>query len=111
MPALGLLVVAGLAAGCSEGPATPLSTQAKEGFLNSVYSEAPDIANYKSSLQLISLGQAICSDLASGAGVQEVADRVPLLEGTNAMPASDLGVVISSAASDICPRYHKLLSQ
>jgi hypothetical protein len=78
-------------------------------FLNSVYSQAPDISNYRSSTQLVSLGQAICQDLEAGASILTVGDRVPLIEGSVALPPAELGVVISSSVAVFCPRFKHLL--
>jgi hypothetical protein len=105
-----VLTGAGLVlAGCGTGPAT--SVRSEQRFLNSVYSQAPDISSYRSGSQLVSLGQAICQDLEAGASVQEVGDRVPLVEGNIALPPADLGVVISAAAGVLCPRYQSRLGQ
>lgn len=98
-----------LAAGC--GARAVANPQAEQKYLNYVYSQAPDISSYRTSPQLFSLGQAICDDLESGATVEEVGDRVPLVEGNVSMPPTDLGVVISSAVGVLCPKFHKLLSQ
>jgi hypothetical protein len=43
--------------------------------------------------------------------VQEVGDRVPLVEGNVALPPADLGVVISAAAGVLCPKYQQRLGQ
>ncbi len=101
--------LAGALTGCGGHPtANPKATQA---FLNSVYSNAPDISSYRSSRQLVSLGQVVCDDLESGASVQEVGDRVPLIEGSVSLPPGDLGVVISAAVSKLCPKFRSLLGQ
>ena len=101
--------LAGVLTGCGGHPtANPKATQA---FLNSVYSNAPDISSYRSSRQLVSLGQVVCDDLESGASVQEVGDRVPLIEGNVSLPPGDLGVVISAAVSKLCPKFRSLLGQ
>jgi hypothetical protein len=84
---------------------------AKQRFLDSVYGQAPDISSYRTGTQLISMGQAVCADLSSGASVQVVADRVPLVEGSNPLPPTYLGVVIYSAVRVFCPRFDKLLDQ
>jgi hypothetical protein len=102
----GLVVVLG---GCGSARTTDVRTEQK--FLNSVYSQAPDISSYRTSSQLVSLGQAICQDLEAGASVQEVGDRVPLVEGNVALPPADLGVVISAAAGVLCPKYRQRLGQ
>ena len=99
----------GFLAGCGGHPtASPKATQA---FLNAVYSNAPDISSYRSSRQLVSLGQVVCDDLESGASVQEVGDRIPLIEGSVSLPPGDLGVVISAAVGKLCPRFRRLLGQ
>ena len=94
---------------CGTGPAADI--QAEQKFLNSVYTQAPDISSYRTSSQLLSLGQVICQDLEAGASVQEVGDRVPLVEGNVALPPADLGVVISAAAGALCPKYQQRLGQ
>jgi hypothetical protein len=107
-----MVALAGLGfalAGCGTGPATDI--HAEEKFLNSVYTQAPDISSYRTSSQLLSLGEAICQDLEAGASVQEVGDRVPLVEGNVALPPADLGVVISAAAGVLCPKYQQRLGQ
>jgi Protein of unknown function (DUF732) len=113
VPRRGLVAVILLAfvlAGCGAGR-TAASPKADQAFLNSVYSEAPDIGSYRSGSQLVSLGQVVCGDLESGASVQEVGDRVPLVEGNVSLPPGDLGVVIAAAVNELCPRFHKLLGQ
>ena len=101
--------LAGALTGCGgHSSANPRATQA---FLNSVYSNAPDISSYRTSTQLVSLGQVVCDDLESGASVQEVGDRVPLIEGNVLLPPGDLGVVISAAVAQLCPHFRSLLDQ
>jgi hypothetical protein len=99
-----------LAAGCGGG-APVLSAAAKQRFLDSVYGQAPDISSYRTGAQLISMGQAVCADLSSGASVQVVADRIPLVEGGNPLPPTYLGVVIYSAVRVFCPKFDNLLNQ
>ena len=96
--------------GCGSSRSTT-SPKADQAFLNSVYSQAPDIGSYRSGSQLLSLGQVVCSDLESGASVQEVGDRVPIDEGNVALPPGDLGIVISAAVDQLCPAFHKLLGE
>jgi len=86
-----------------------LSPSVEQSFLNSVYSQAPDISGYRTSSQLVSLGQAICQDFESGASVLEVGDRLPLVEGSVALPPADLGAVISASVSVFCPKFHNFL--
>jgi Protein of unknown function (DUF732) len=104
-----LMVLCLLVGGC--GGRAAINARAEQRFLNSVYSQAPDISSYRTSSQVVSLAQAVCADLAAGASVQEVGDRVPLVEGDVALPPADLGVVISSAVGVLCPRFDKLLGQ
>jgi hypothetical protein len=99
-----------LAAGCGGG-APALSVAAKQRFLDSVYGQVPDISSYRTGAQLISMGQAVCADLSSGASVQVVADRIPLVEGGNPLPPTYLGVVIYSAVRVFCPKFDNLLNQ
>jgi hypothetical protein len=96
-----------LLAGCGGRVAT--SGPDQKAFLDSVYSQAPGIGSYRTGPQLVSLGQAICGDLESGASVEELGDRLPLVEGNVTLPPGDLGVVISAAVSVMCPKYDKLL--
>jgi hypothetical protein len=97
-----------LLGGC--GARTAVDARSEQVFLNSVYSQAPDISSYRSASQLVSLGEAVCEDLQAGASVQQVGDRVPLVEGNIALPPADLGVVISAAGA-LCPSFRKLLSR
>lgn len=92
------------------GPAAPLSSQARQGFLNAVYSGAPDVQSYRTGAQLVSMGQAVCLDLEAGANILQVADRVQVREGSSVLPTGDLGVVISAAVHSICPQFSKDLS-
>jgi Protein of unknown function (DUF732) len=101
--------LAGSVAGCG-GHATA-NPKADQAFLNSVYSNAPDINSYRNGNQLVSLGQVICGDFESGASVLEVSDRVPLIEGNVPLPPGDLGVVISAAVDELCPQFKSLLGQ
>jgi hypothetical protein len=108
------LVAAGLlvATTCSAcGGGGGLSVATRQSFLDTLYSQAPDISSYRSGSQLVSMGQAVCSDLEAGANVQEVADRVPLSEGNLALPTDDLGVLMSAAVGSICPKFRNLIGQ
>ena len=110
VPSRGLvaaMVLVGVLAGCGHHVASGSPSQ--KAFLDSVYSQAPGIGGYRSASQLVSLGQAICGDLESGASVQELGDRLPLVEGNVTLPPGDLGVVISAAVDVMCPKFHKLL--
>jgi hypothetical protein len=101
-------LVAGFALSACGGTSAPAHQQS-QAFLNAVYSQAPDISTYRTGAQLISLGVAVCDDLRAGASVQQLADRLSLMEGSVALPPGDLGVVMSSAVATFCPQYHKLL--
>jgi hypothetical protein len=100
-------LLAALVSGCGGRAATGDHDQ--KAFLDSVYSQAPGIGSYRSGPQLVSLARAVCGDLESGASVQELGDRLPLVEGSVTLPPSDLGVVISAAVNVMCPQYDKLL--
>jgi hypothetical protein len=93
------------------GGASAASPKAEQHFLDSVYSQAPDISSYRTGPQLISLGQTVCSDLRAGASVEQLGDRLPLVEGSVALPPADLGAVISAAVKELCPQFTKLLAQ
>lgn len=99
----GVVVLCALVSAC--GAVSSASTRLDEEFLNAVHSQAPDIASYRNDSQLVSMGQAICADLGSGASVQEVGDRIPLVEGSVSLPSDDLGKVITAAVSELCPKY------
>lgn len=108
-PRIAVLVLIGaVATGC--GTHAAANSQADQKFVNSVYSQAPDIGGYRSAAQLVGMGQAVCSDLGSGASVQQLADRLPLVEGKDSLPPADLGVVITAAVNVLCPRFDKLLA-
>jgi len=102
--ALGLL-----AAGC--GAHATLSVQVEQSYLNAVYAGAPDISSYRSSTQLVSLGQAVCEDLGAGASVEQVGDRLPYDEGSVTLPPAALGTVIYSAVKVLCPKFSRALQQ
>jgi hypothetical protein len=91
------------------GSPSPLATERDQAFLNEVHGAAPDIAGYRSNSQLVSLGEAVCTDFQSGATVQQVADRIPLYEGQPALPSDDLGAVMAAAVDQLCPKYHGVL--
>jgi Protein of unknown function (DUF732) len=110
----GWLVAAGLLVGtaCSAcGGSAGLSSTTRQSFLNTLYSQAPDIGSYRTGPQLVTMGQAVCADLEAGANIQEVADRVPLSEGSVALPTNDLGVLMSAAVGTICPKFRDLIGQ
>ncbi len=102
------VLLAGLALSACGGTSAP-GHQQSQTFLNAVYSQAPDIGTYRTGTQLIGLGVAVCDDLRAGATVQQLADRLSLMEGSVALPPGDLGVVMSSAVTTFCPQYRKLL--
>jgi len=89
-------------AGCSSG--TP-DSPADKSFISQVHLAAPDVATYRSDIELSRLGHAACDGFRSGASYLEVADRMNLLQGSNPLPSQDLGAVISAAADNYCPQY------
>ena len=87
------------------------TSQQDQAFLNEVDGQAPDISSYRTGSQLLSLGQAVCTDFESGASAQEVGDRIPLYEGSPLLPPADLGAVMSAAVDQLCPKYRSVLGQ
>jgi hypothetical protein len=109
----GWAVAAGLAAGllvsgCHSGSAAPGS--ADQAYLGEVHDAAPDINSVRSDTQLVRLGHAVCDDFRAKASYQEVADRLSIETGSNRLPSSDLGAVITAAADNYCPQYRSLVS-
>lgn len=107
MVALGSVVGAVLATGCSSG--VPNSA-ADRSFLGEVHVGAPEINTYRSDVALVRLGHAACDAFRSGASYEGLADRMALLEGSNPLPSQDLGVVISSAVDSYCPQFRSRVS-
>src|ERR1700678_2117960 len=70
-PPVAALLVVVLVAGCGSHQST--SRAAEQAFVNSVYSQAPDIEGYRTGPQLLSLGQAICAAPKSGATIKQAA--------------------------------------
>ncbi|MGH9055217.1 MAG: DUF732 domain-containing protein [Acidimicrobiales bacterium] len=99
-----VLVATVATAGCGGGSPS-LTSPADSAFLSQVHGSAPDIGTYRSDVQLIRLGQAACDGLRSGASYEQLADRLSLLEGSNALPSEDLGTVIDAAVTSFCPQY------
>jgi hypothetical protein len=100
------VVVAGLlAAGCSAASSSGTGSANDQEFLSAVHTDAPDISTYRSDVQLVRLGHAVCDGFSAGASYVQLADRLALQEGSDPLPAGDLGAVISSAARALCPRY------
>lgn len=95
-------------AGCHSGAAAPSSTD--QAYLAEVHSDSPDIASVKSDTKLIRLGHVVCDDFRAKASYQEVADRLSIEAGSNALPSADLGAVITSAADNYCPQFRGLVS-
>ena len=94
--------------GCGTSAVGAGRAKADGEFLDSVYSQATDIRAYRTGAQLVSLGQAVCADLSSGASVQEIGDRV--LEGGETLSPADLGAVISAAVNVLCPKFRGALN-
>ncbi len=94
--------------GCG-GRSSPAANPANQVFLSQVHVAAPDINSYRSDVQLERLGHAACDGFHSGASYQELADRLPLLEGSHPLPSSDLGAVIDAAVGAYCPQYRSVI--
>jgi hypothetical protein len=91
-------------AGCGGGTASGTGV-ADSAFLSAVHLNAPDIASYRTDVQLTRLGHASCDGFRGGASFQQLADRLVLLEGTNPLPSADLGAVIDAAVQAYCPQF------
>lgn len=101
-----MLVV--VVAGCHSGTAAPSS--ADQAYLSEVHGDAPDIGSVRSDTQLVRLGHVVCDDFRAKASYEEVADRLSIEAGSDALPSADLGAVITSAADNYCPQYRNLVS-
>ena len=86
--------------------ASGASSAADQSFVAAVHLIAPDIGSFRSDTQLIRLGHAACDAFRAGAGYQEIADRMGLLEGSHPLPSQDLGAVVTSAVDAYCPQFH-----
>jgi hypothetical protein len=95
------------AAGCG-GSST--NSSAESAFLRAVHLADPNINTYRSDTELVRLGHAACDGFRAGASYQELADRLALEEGSNALPSQDLGDVITSAVDGLCPQFRSLVS-
>jgi hypothetical protein len=96
--------VAGLAS-CGSG-STARSDQADQSFLSAVHLADPNVAVYRTDVQLTRLGHAACDGFKSGVSFQQLADRLVLLEGNKPLPSADLGAVIDAAVTAYCPQFH-----
>lgn len=103
-----VVVVSLLVSACGGG-SSAAAKQADATFLQTVHSEAPDVGSYRSDVQLVRLGHAACDDFRSGASYEQLADRLVLLEGNNALPSQDLGAVITAAVDNYCPKYRDIV--
>jgi hypothetical protein len=99
-----------LLASCSGSAPSPRQLAADRSFQAQVHAQAPDVSGYRTDVQLLRLGESVCDDLSAHATVAEVADRIPLGEGADPLPVTDLGAVISAAIGSLCPQYHALLA-
>jgi hypothetical protein len=94
-------------AGCGAS-SRPASKRADQSFVALVHQNAPDIGTYRSDPQILELGHAVCGDLASGASLLQVADRIATVDASNPLPSVDLGSVMSAAGNVLCPKYASL---
>jgi hypothetical protein len=99
--------ILGLAA-CGGGNSSAAAA-ANQVFLSEVHVAAPDVSSYRSDVQLERLGHAACDGFRSGASYEELADRLPLLEGRDPLPSGDLGAVINGAVGAYCPQYRTMI--
>lgn len=96
-------------AGCSSGSRSA-NTAADQEFLSAVHVAAPDVAQYRSDVQLTRLGHAACDGFRGGASYEQLADRMALQEGNPPLPSQDLGEVITAAVQSYCPQFRNLVS-
>jgi hypothetical protein len=82
------------------------ASQKDQLFLSDVHISAPDIASFRTNVQLTRLGQSVCDDFGSGASYEELADRLALSEGSKPLPSEDLGAVIDAAVQAYCPQFN-----
>jgi hypothetical protein len=95
-------------AGCG-AQKSPAAVAANQAFLSQVHVAAPDINNFRSDVKLERLGHAACDGFHAGASYQELADRLPLLEGSDPLPSADLGAVIDAAVDAYCMEYRSMI--
>ena len=101
---LSILIVAG----CHSSTAAPSSTD--QSYLAEVHANSPDVGSVRSDTQLIRLGHVVCDDFRAKASYEQVADRLSIEAGSDALPSADLGSVITAAADNYCPQYRGLVS-
>ena len=94
--------------GCHSSAGPPSRTD--QAYLGEVHSSAPDINSVRSDTQLIRLGHVVCDDFRAKASYTEIADRLSIEAGANALPSADLGAVITAAADNYCPQFRSLVS-
>lgn len=104
-----LVLGAGWLAGCKSTSSAATQEQ-DQLFLAQVHGAAPGINTYRNDIQLERLAHVACDDFRSGVSYQELATRLPDIEGSNPLPPSDLGAVITSAVAAYCPKYHNEVS-
>lgn len=97
-----------LAGACGSGAAR--TTPADQAYLAEVHDAAPNINSTRSDPQLMRLGHVVCDDFRARASYEAVADRLSTEAGSDALPAADLGAVITAAADNYCPQYRDLVS-
>ena len=98
------MTAASLLAACGGGGGSATGAE-DQAFLTDVHLAAPDVANYRTDVQLTRLGRAACDGFRSGVSFQQLADRLVLLEGSNPLPSADLGAVINAAVDAYCPQF------
>jgi Protein of unknown function (DUF732) len=98
-----------LALAACGGGNSAAAAAANQLFVSEVHVAAPDVSSYRSDVQLERLGHAACDGFRSGASYEELADRLPLLEGSDPLPSGDLGAVIDGAVDAYCPEYRAMI--
>lgn len=98
---MALVVASGIGMVACGSPPSATALAAEQAYVAAVHEAVPTIYTARSDAQLVRLGQAVCSDLSTGIGVQAVADR--LGSELSGLPAATLGAVITAAADHLCP--------
>ncbi|HLI02123.1 MAG TPA: DUF732 domain-containing protein [Acidimicrobiales bacterium] len=90
-------------ASCGPPKPSPAKVAAQQAFLGQVHTSDPGVNGVRSNVELVRLGNAACTIFAAGSSYQSVANK---LGAENSDVSSYvLGIVITSAAEHLCPKY------
>ena len=84
------------------------ASQKDQLFLSDVHISAPDIASFRTNVQLTRLGQSVCDDFGSGASYESWPTGWPFLRGASLCPRRILRApcVIDAAVQAYCPQFN-----